>query len=75
VPEATTLKVTLLPAVTVWLTGCVVMAGAIAPPLPAGAKTATETASWLLLPAVQLTDVVPVVAGAAVEPAPPELVR
>ena len=41
-PEAATVNVTLLPTVTVWLVGWVVIAGAV-PVLPlTGANTATE---------------------------------
>ena len=69
--EATTLKVTLLPTATVWLAGCVVIVGAV-PLVPAGAKAATESASWLLLPAVQLVEAVPAAAIVFVELAPPE---
>ena len=48
-PEATTENVTLLPAVTVWLTGCVVIVGAVPVEPEDGATTATDRASWPLL--------------------------
>ena len=48
------------------------MEGAVTVVPPEGASTTTESASWLELEAVQLVDTVPVLAGAAVEPAPPE---
>ena len=67
------MNVALPPAVTVWLAGCDVMAGAVTVPPPEdGASATTESASWLELEAVQLVDTAPVEAGEAVEPAPPE---
>ena len=50
-----------------------VIAGAVTVVPPDGAKTATESASWLLLAAVQLEEAAPVALIGLVEPAPPEL--